>query len=198
MTQQAGYTPNIDTHIILPSRHDIGGSLLDQHAEYYIKKIKAKSMGSNGTRKVGFGMTSDGTTRFGRGVIDVAFVFKSGEVVFWSLEDVSGERKTKEWLCDFILRTVRDKDFPLPIKDLVTIVMDGACRTSFPLIEEAFKQDEKLPNVVCQWCSTHSLNLMMKAIADIDGIATLIDQVCEYITFVRSHDKPRALARKFA
>ena len=32
-----------------------------------------------------------------------AFVFKSGEVVFWELKDTSGESKSDKWLCDFLV-----------------------------------------------------------------------------------------------
>ena len=184
------------SELTLLTRQQLGGTVLKSQSEYYIKKLKTHKSGKLGTKNCGFSLVSDGTTRFGRGVVDIAFVFTNGDVVFWELKDTSGTRKSNVWMTEFILECVKSPDFPFDVRDLVTIVMDGACRTAFAQIEEAFRDDEALPNVVCQWCSCHSWNLLLKAVADIDGIDTLITDVKSYITFVRNHDKPRDMLRK--
>lgn len=193
-----GYQPDRSRWLVPPTSYQLGGTELDKHTKKYREKVSNRRFGHNGTKFFGFALASDGTTRFGRGVVNIALVFKSGEVVFWELKDTSGESKSNKWLLDFIMEVVTSPDFPLDVEDLVTIVMDGACRTAFPLIEDAFKDREDLPNVVCQWCSCHTWNLLLKAIVDIDGIDSLIEECKEYITFVRSHDKPRSMLRKTA
>ena len=183
-------------HIVPVGSRELGSRVLDAHASLYTEAVRQRSFGAKGTKVNGFTLTSDGTTRFGRGVIDLAFVFKGGDVVFWDLKDTSGTEKSSEWLRDFVITAVKSPEFPVPVKHLVTFVMDGACRTSFPLIEAAFKDDKDLPNVVCQWCSCHSFNLLLKALADINGIDQVIEESKELITFVRSHDKPRSMLRE--
>ena len=190
--------PDPSVHLVLPTRHHLGGPVLAAQAGAYRENVTARAHGEAGTKAFGFTLTSDGTNRHGRGVIDVAFVFKSGEVVFWELKDTSGESKSDKWLCDFLVDVVMADDFPLPREDIVTISMDGGCRTAFPMIEKRFKEDPMLPNVVCQWCSCHTWNLLLKAVADVDGIDTLIAECRELITFVRSHDKPRSMLQALA
>ena len=194
----SGEQPDKRKSIVLPTRQELGGSLLEKQHTHFAEALKERALGLDGTKVCGFGLTSDGTSRFSRAVMNAALMFKSGEVVFWDLKDTSGESKDKQWIANFVVDVVTSEAFPLDPMDLVTITMDGACRTSFPLIEKAFRDNPKLPSIVCQWCSCHTWQLLLKAIADIDGIDTLIKQCREVITFVRGHDKPTALLRKSA
>jgi hypothetical protein len=192
---QSGAKPDQQTHIVLPTRYDIGGALLDEQYESVAKQVQQRAFGKDGTKQCGFGLTSDGTNRFSRGVMNVALTFKDGGVVFWDLKETSGETKNASWITDFIVDCVLNDDFPLDPKDLVTITMDGACRTAFSAIETAFREHPDLSPVVCLWCSAHTFQLLLKAIADIDGIDTLIQDCRDVITFVRAHDKPTAFLR---
>lgn len=146
----------------------------------------------------GLTLVSDGTTRFSHGVMNVALVFADETVVLWDLKETSGERKTTTWMVDFLTASVQRDDFKIFRPNLVTIVLDGAGRTAFKPLEDKFHADPALPNVICQWCSCHSMQLLLEGLADISGIDSLIEKCREYIKYVRNRDVPRAMLRNLA
>jgi len=93
----------------------------------------------------------------------------------------------KWFLCE-----LEKPDAPFKISDLVTCVLDGGCRSWFTLIEE------KYPKLICQWCGAHSVNLLMQALGELDGIAELIDECKEVIKFFRNRSLMRFLVRRDA
>ena len=79
--------------------------------------------------------------------------------------------------------------------DLITIVLNGAGHSAFKPLEDRFFGEANLPNVICQWCSCHSLNLLMESLVDISGIDILVNECRDYFKFVRNYDMPRTFLR---
>lgn len=92
----------------------------------------------------------------------------------------------------WLIGKLESSDMPFDIKDIVTIILDGACISWFPLIHA------KYPHIVCQWCCAHSLNLLMQCLGELDGIYQLILEAKEVIKFFRNRGLPRHLIRKSA
>jgi hypothetical protein len=76
--------------------------------------------------------------------------------------------------------------------------LDGGCADSFTTVEKLFYDDPLLCNLICMWCSTHGFHLLFIAVADIDSIKSILDDVKFAITFVRSHGKPTEILDKFS
>ena len=93
--------------------------------------------------------------------------------VNWDLGDCAGALLHNTdawlWLIDYALKITLSPRFFLPVKRMVTIVMDGACPGAFTDLEDAFQSNPALPMIACQWCSAHNGNLLLKAIGNIDG-----------------------------
>ena len=189
----------------LPTRYMLAGRILDETCEQYIEELKDRAFGLDGTATCGWGMSSDGTTRYKHGMINICLLLppKLGIIrispIYWKLIGTRGQgSKTPKWQAKVLMEAAKDPDIPCDPKDLITIILDGACATSFEEVEKAFFADASTGNVVCQWCSTHSLQLLLKAVGNIDGIKQLIVEARKVITFIRDHGKPTEILDTFS
>lgn len=106
--------------------------------------------------------------------------------------------KPNEWQAEDLRQLAKSGRNPFESNGMYYATLDGGCAKSFVAIEKLFHDDPTLSNLVCMWCSTHGLHLLLAAIADIDGVKSILDDVKFAITFVRSHGKPTAILKQLS
>jgi hypothetical protein len=172
----------------------------DASTQEQVNKIKQSVQ-----RDTGGSITSDGTTNVSnRPLINVLYVTPAG-ALFVKVIDTSGETKDATYVAELIIRAI-EAEGP---GNVVLVVMDGACRSSFPLIEAKF------PHVFCLVCVAHSLDLLLEDYAkedtqgpvvpgrerfsfDTSWMRAQIKDTRKLITWLTNHSKPLAFYREIA
>ena len=99
---------------------------------------------------------------------------------FLKAVDTSGDTKDAQYVADFICACIRS----VGPENLVAVVMDGACKSSFAIIEKEF------PHIVCFICPTHSVDNFLKNICSDKSTVTVKDtgeHTWGYVTHFQSH-----------
>ena len=187
----------------VPGSQAFATSLLDQTDEStqaQADKIK-RSMQS----ETGGSITSDGMTNVThRPLINVLYVTPSG-VFYVKTIDASGVTKDAKYIAELIISAIEAEG----AENVVLVVMDGACRSSFPLIEAKF------PHIFCLVCVAHSLDLLLEDFAkehvqgpivagherfsfDTSWMRDLIADCRKLVKWLTNHSKPLAFYREIA
>ena len=215
-----GFTLKADAMVgnvlALPKRQVQSGRLLDEQDEHYLGKLAELKAGVGGVDQVGYGCSTDGTTKYLVPMVNHALMTpplhprhppppdephgaSSIRVVYLELASTRKvEKKSKAWQAQDLKDLASSKRNPFEKSGMYYATMGGACADSFTTVEKVFYDDPLLSNIVCMWCSTHGFHLLFEAIADIDGISALLDDVKFAISFARSHAKPTAILDEFS
>ena len=155
-------------------------------------------------------LISDGWTSIQNRPIINALLSTPVGARFLKAIDTSGQTKDAQYIadfmCDCIIEVGADKT--------VAVCMDGACRSSFPLIRTTY------PHVFCYICPTHSLDNFLKNVCSsnetirvasvktanddrefewgCDVFRKPIDDAWEVIKFITNHGKALSLFRDLA
>ena len=183
----------------IPKRKVLSGRLRREHLDHYNNKLAELKEGSFGVDIIGYGGSSDATTKYQMPMVNHALLLPPStkdcerldlRIVYKDLKLTRGvEKKGKEWQAGDLVRMAKEAH-PFRADGMYYVTLDGACRHSFTAVEKAFRDDTELSNLVCIWCSTHGFHLLLQALSHIDGIQAHIEDVKTVITFVRSHGKP--------
>ena len=159
-----------------PNRNALNGPLLDFEAT----RLKLSVLGRLDATKKKFGVScvSDGWSDAKRRPLLNILMVTSAGVYFHKTKHCNGETKDKGWVARFVEQAV--KSLPCDEEDVITVVLDGANRFSFPLIEEL------CPGLECQWCSAHVLSLLLKDFSKVAWISQVFLCVCACF-FLVSH-----------
>jgi hypothetical protein len=149
-TERVGSGTVVTTDVRLPHRTFITETALPAFDTKLDTRIKAKIQAI--TKLVGNLIISDGwSSGAGRPIINALASSPAGSYFIKAL-DTSGSTKDAKFIADFINKVIDDFG-----PDQVTAVcMDGACKSSFSLIEDAH------PHVATIICPTHSLDNFLK------------------------------------
>ena len=112
---------------------------------------------------------------------------------FLKAVDTSGDTNDAQDVADLICACIRS----VGPENLVAVVMDGACKSSFAIIEKEF------PHIICFICPTHSVDNFLKNICSDKSTVTVkdtgeytwgydtfsepIDQTWEVIKYITNH-----------
>jgi hypothetical protein len=153
----------------------------------------------------GGSITSDGMTNVtNRPLINLLYVTPSG-VFYQKTIDTSGETKDAAYIADKVIEAIEAEG----AEHVVLVVMDGACRSSFPFIEAKF------PHIFCLVCVAHSLDLLLEDLAkegtqgpivagherfhfDTSWTRSLLADCRSLLTYLTNHQKPLAFYREIA
>lgn len=181
----------------LPGKRKLSTTLLDSCYKSVtedvaqLKKIMAT---------VGASITSDGWSDVNnRPLLNILVVTVAGSFFIKAI-NTEGNTKDKEYIARVIIEAIR-ADGP---GNVVLVVMDGACRASFPIIEKEF------PHVICLCCGPHSLDLFLEDICkegsqgpqgntfdeDTTFMREVIAEVRAILKFITNHQKPLAFFRR--
>mmetsp|Transcript_27147 Transcript_27147/g.87726 ORF Transcript_27147/g.87726 Transcript_27147/m.87726 type:complete len:257 (+) Transcript_27147:412-1182(+) len=167
------------------------------------EKIKKKLQGVSAS--CGAVLVSDGWTSVSnRPIINALAALPLG-LIFMAALDTSGSTKDARYTADFMIEQIKDYGSD----SVVGVCMDGACTSSFPLIERDF------PHIFTYICPTHSLDNYMKNVCSdkdpvrmkgIEGefpwgeglFSVAIDKVWEVVKFIIYHQKALARYRELA
>ena len=212
------FKPSPATHIVVPRRQSIGRTVLSAEVKVAEDAAAALAGGTAGVLNRGCAVTADGCDLDDIATYNVCII-TSDDMIYYALENVGhirtlhavlsssphaltpslplpppycAESHNKDVMAKWVLDKLESEDFPFEIDDIVTIVLDGACRSWFPIIEA------KYPHIVCQWCAAHSLNLLCQMIAELDGFDDLIADAKKVVTFMRNRTYARHLCRTHA
>ena len=72
--------------------------------------------------------------------------------------DCSGKDKTMEFICDLVTKVIED----LGPTNIFSVVMDGTCKGSFPLIRTKYRHIQCL--ITCFTCPAHGIDDYIKNI----------------------------------
>ena len=103
-------------------------------------------------KKTGCVLLSDGWTSVSSRPIINALLSTPAGTRFLKAIDTSGSDKDAEYIADFMTELIRMVD----PENVVAVCMDGACKSSFPIITKEF------PWIHCFICPTHSLDNFLK------------------------------------
>jgi hypothetical protein len=100
----------------------------------------------------------------------------------------NGGRKDAQYLADALIAEIRS----VGPENVVQIIMDGANRSVFPIIEKEF------PHITCTWCAAHVLDLLMEDIAKMEFFSSLWEQGKSVVKWIRGHQHFRAKMAKMS
>jgi hypothetical protein len=189
----------------LPKRKHMTSKILPALDDKLTNKIKKTDAGRVGcVRRV---LVSDGWTSVAnRPMINALAALPLG-LFFLAALDTSGETKDARYIADFMIKIKHITAYGSA--NVVGVCMDGACTSSFSVIEHNF------PHVFTYICPTHSLDNYMKNVCcnntvvrmkGIEGefgwgedlFSVAIDKVWEVVKFIIYHQKALARYRKLA
>lgn len=137
-------------------RGKLAGSLLQGQFDFYRGKLEERIPGVGGVGHIGYGATTDATTKFLKGVVNHAFLLppmKTEEairVVYWDLADTRGVKtKGNDWQANDLHALALSRDNPFDAGGMYYANLDGACRHAFEAIEHKFFSDPQTSNLVC-------------------------------------------------
>lgn len=134
----------------LPKRKKITEKVLPAFDKELDARIKTRMHAI--MHMTGVTVLSDGWTSCANRPILNALLASPLGCYFVKADDTSGDTKDAQYVADYIIDVINDTG-----PELVTAVcMDGACKSSFSLIEHEH------PHVFCYICPTHSLDNFMK------------------------------------
>jgi hypothetical protein len=140
----------------LANRQAFAGKLLDQTDATIMADVQLlkKPM----TEDTGLSVMSDGMTNIqSRSLLNCICSNPAGQF-FVKVIDTSGKVKTKEYIAEEAILMI-EAEGP---ENVAVLIMDGACRSSFPLI------NAKYPHVICLICCAHGLDLTLEDFAKPD------------------------------
>lgn len=137
----------------LANRQAFSGKLLDETDAGIMADVTL--LKNPMTEDTGLSVMSDGMTNIqNRSLLNVLCSNPAGQY-FVKVIDTSGKVKTKEYIAEEAIRMIEAEG----AENVVVLVMDGACRSSFPLI------NAKYPHVICLICCAHGLDLTLEDFA---------------------------------
>lgn len=140
----------------LATRQAFSGTLLEQTDASVMERVLALKVPM--TVDTGLSVMSDGMESIThRPLLNVLCSNPAGQF-FVKVIDASGMDKTKEYIAEQAILMIEAEG----AENVVTLIMDGACRSSFPLV------NHKYPHVICMVCAAHSLDLLLEDFAKVD------------------------------
>jgi hypothetical protein len=159
MTAQAGPSyvrldsDTLSLEPLLPKRKKLATNLLDatdRECMQMVEQIKRATIGDTGCAIV-----SDGLSNIKcQPLVNVLTVLPGGQY-FSGLINGEGETKDNRWIANRLIEAI-EAEGP---ENVVILLMDGACRGAFPLINAVY------PHIICQVCIAHSLDLLLEDFA---------------------------------
>jgi hypothetical protein len=137
----------------LPKRNALSGPLLDATDRLCTESVNALKAAT--IKDTGCTITSDGMSNLkNQPLVNILNITPSG-TFFVRLVNGEGETKDNEWIASRVIESI-ESEGP---GNVVMVVMDGACRGSFPFISA------KYPHIICQVCVAHALDLLLEDFA---------------------------------
>ena len=157
-----------------PSRKELLGSLLDNEKNLVATRLAAK----RSVLQIGESLVGDGATNnSGEPILNVLVV--SGDTVeFVRARDCSGHVKDGAFIAKDFVDAIMARPDP---RQVVAVITDNACRSSWPLIMEA------CPWVVCVACGPHVVDLLMEDIGKLPFFKDLCKVAQTLRVFIRTH-----------
>ncbi len=182
----------------LPSDWTFRTALLDELDAELREELNVKIHAFDKT--TGQSLTSDGWEDVRRRPLLNALAVNPSGAYFIKSIDTSGETKDKEYIAKIMMELIEE----LGPKNVVTVIMDGACRSAFPLITD------KYPWIICMICTPHSLDLFLEDTAkqtsqgpagsgfdfDMSQVSATLNDIRTIIKFITNHQKPLAFFRR--
>ena len=169
-----------------PRRQLMNGALLQNEVE----RLKNVVLGPLIKTIETFGATveSDGWTDNSQRPLLNFLIYSRRGVYYDKTVNTEGTSKDKAYIASSIINCI--KNGPVDPENIVSVVMDGACRHSFEAIETAF------PHLECQWCSAHVLALVLHDFAkEVDLFKYVVKMTKDAVGFIYSHQKSLSLFR---
>jgi hypothetical protein len=187
----------------LPKRKHMTSKILPALDDKLTNKIKKQMQGVSAA--CGAVLVSDGWTSVANRPIINALAALPIDLFFLAALDTSGETKDARYIADFMIKQIT----AYGSANVVGVCVDGACTSSFSLIEHDFS------HVFTYICPTHSLDNYMKNVCcnntvvrmkGIEGefdwgedlFSVTIDKVWEVVKFIIYHQKALARYRELA
>lgn len=174
---------------IPPGRNKIGGALIDSCYNGLMSKIKEREEEGGYGEKFGYSYMQDGWDSVDSLPLINSTYFCAGTGgVYLRSVDTSGHSKDAEYIACLMISDI----YSLGCTNVVTVVTD-TCST----MEKAwgFVMDE-FPWISCLPCVPHVVSLMMKDVAKIAEVDTLIKDENTVVTWFSNHQKPLAILRR--
>lgn len=178
----------------IPRRQAVASVHLKQTHEHQVHQLKNRV--ESLVDACGYGATMDGSPRHGVAALNVVLTLPDRTTACIDMLDTGGDRKDQKWWADELLKIVKSPSNPLPAGQLISLTLDGGIKWAFDAIEEAFVDDDGTRDVICQWCSCHTMHLLMQALFDLDGVADTYGKLKQLNQFIRNHNKPRWMLKQ--
>lgn len=123
-------------------------------------------------------MVGDGALNVTGAPILNLLILQNGQVEFYRAQNCAGKVKDAQFIADDFIAAIRAQQRP---RDVVYVLTDGACKKSWPIIEEA------CPWVTCGWCMPHVCDLLLEDIGRLPFFEKLFAEADELRKFVRGH-----------
>ncbi len=184
----------------LATRQAFMNKLLDQtdaSTMLQVNKLKAPM-----TRDTGLSVMSDGMANItSTSLLNVICSNPAGQFFVKNI-DTTGKEKTKEYIAEQACLMIEAEG----AENVVLLIMDGACRSSFPLINGEY------PHIICMICAAHSIDLLLEDFAkpnaqgpvvagharfnfDTSFTRTTLEHNREIVKFITNHSKPLSIYR---
>ena len=160
-----------------PTRDAMSRTLLDAAYERMHTRMREKIEPL--ARLYGLALVSDGATAVDRTPLLNLLRAAHGVVEFVKAKDCAGEVKNTQYIADFVVDYVKAMQEP---RQVVSVVMNNATRSSWPLIERA------CPWIVCVPCVPHCCDLELEDFAKkVPFIKDVIQRAVALIKFILNH-----------
>jgi hypothetical protein len=157
-----------------PSAKELLGGLLDREL---VRVRSAIDAARATTARVGVTLVGDGATNVKRQPI-LNLSVQANRVEFIKAQNCAGMVKSNRFIADDMIATI--KGLPDP-KAVVLVLMDGATKGAWPLIEEA------CPWVVAGYCGPHVVDLLMEDVGKLPFFEALFAKSQKLRVFVKGH-----------
>jgi hypothetical protein len=162
-----------------------------------VNKLKAPM-----TRDTSLSVMSDGMANItSTSLLNVICSNSAGQFFVKNI-DTTGKEKTKEYIAEQVCLMIEVEG----AENVVLLIMDGACRSSFPLINEEY------PHIIRMICAAHSIDLLLEDFAkpkaqgpvvagyarfnfDTSFTRTTLEHNREIVKFITNHSKPLSIYR---
>ena len=185
----------------LATRQAFSSNLLDQTDASVMQQVRA--LKEPMAKETGLSVMSDGMANIvSKPLLNVICSNPAGQF-FVRVIDASGKDKSKEYIAEQANLMIEDEG----AENVVVLIMDGACRSAFPLI------NAKYPHVICLICSAHAIDLLLEDFAkentqgpvvagherfafDTSFTRETLKANREMVKFITNHEKTLSIYRK--
>jgi hypothetical protein len=183
------------------TRQAFSSNLLDQTDASVMQQVRA--LKEPMAKETGLSVMSDGMANIvSKPLLNVICSNPAGQF-FVRVIDASGKDKSKEYIAEQANLMIEDEG----AENVVVLIMDGACRSAFPLI------NAKYPHVICLICSAHAIDLLLEDFAkentqgpvvagherfafDTSFTRETLKANREMVKFITNHEKTLSIYRK--